>query len=216
MASATMTFASAQFSPGAPDELAVSFDQPNRFLIRGVARGPGSSNWRLDQTTKRVGVSASFYLTPDRMPDEGAIFVSAPAVRFDVGAGDMAALTGLPAWCFIPFIVVCDNPSAVCTLSLMQTIFVSGEPSGGTSKQVDLFSIRDDAAEADGPKSMPPAILYEPLQFELDRNSTLGILLVATFDMYLEGGSYVYFGATGPFPRPVTGRFPEWPINSID
>jgi len=218
MASATATFSDAQFLPipTLPSGVTASFDDANRFLIRGIASGPGWSWWALDETSTRIGVLANFYLTPDQMPADGTVFVSTPAIRFAGEGGDMFAHTSAAAISPVPWIPS-DDPSAVCTLRLAPLTVVGGEFALYSTKRVPLASVSNADWSHDGPKRIPNHIVFEPLTFELDRNQTLGCELLASFEMYLEGGSYIWFGASGfPFIPPIIGWLPEWTINSID
>jgi hypothetical protein len=217
MSSATMLWArtnAVTSPPNLPRIRLESLEGGRRIAIRGYASGPGGSRSRVYVHTVKIRVAFLFFLPRDRMPPreelESDFWVAAPEVFF---SGAVRAKTGRAAH----VIVDLDDPSASLSLELSQFITDDrGRGVASSTREQPIVQLADeDHTKRD--LTMPPSARFTGVYWPLNRNSSLSIGLVVTFNMRLEDykeDTYIAYNFLESRP-PVTVSIPEWQINSF-
>lgn len=149
-----------------------------------------TSTWRL---------KSQYYLSPQRMPNDGCEFISSPNA---VISGSLEARTDKTR--------ILDKPSAKCDLVLKQLAYDgSGRRFAETQRSIRLAGITNNGSARDIGKT--GSFGFDPFKFILDRSDTLRIDLVAKLKMFWEGGT-LHFSEFGP---DFTIELPQWQIASI-
>ncbi len=172
--------------------------------INGQLEGPGCGKWTCGKRVAMLTYLGRFYLEPQRMPEDGRLFISAPNVNFS-GNLRAEAIGG----------AIFDNTTVRVGLRLRQYVYSGRTNIGMKEIRMPRF-VNLTSDDATGNHPLPENISVPAFCWELNRSQTLEIDVEVRFLMHLEGDCRLRFwsvwGGTDQFSFDV----PQWFIEKSD